>query len=102
VIYALHTLGAGRVYLFDRTRWSAEELDHAIRDANVGLFDTLDVTSMHGPPPSFIVSTVPASASATTTGEHIPDALFLPSSLFSVDVSVIVDMAYKLAETPLL
>ena len=101
-IYALHALGAGRMYLFNRTRRSVEELVHAIPDANakVELIDTLDVTSVQGPPPSVIVSTVPASA--TTTEEHVPDALFLPSSLFSVDVGVVMDMAYNPAETPLL
>jgi hypothetical protein len=52
----------------------------------------LDVTSVQGPPPSVIVSTVPASA--TTTEEHVPDALFLPSSLFSVDAGVVIDMTY--------
>ena len=78
-IYVLHPLGASRIYLFNQTR-----------RAQV-------------PPPSTVVSTVPASATtSTTTGEHVPNALFLPSSLFSVDVSVVVDMAYKLAETPLL
>lgn len=99
-IYALHALGASRIYLFNRTRRSAEELVHAIPDANVELLDTLDVTSVQGPPPSVIVSTVPASA--TTTEEHVPDALYLPSSLFSADAGVVVDMAYKPAETPLL
>ena len=45
-----------------------------------------------------IVSTVPASA--TTTEEHVPDALVLPSPLFSAGAGVVVDMAYKPAETP--
>ena len=101
-IYALHALGATRIYLFNRTRRSAEELVHAIPDARVELLDTLDVTSaqVRGPPPSVIVSTVPASA--TTTEGNVPDALFLPSSLFSADAGVVVDMAYKPAETPLL
>jgi pentafunctional AROM polypeptide len=101
-IYALHALGATRIYLFNRTRRSAEELVHAIPGARVELLDTLDVTSpqVQGPPPNVIVSTVPASA--TTTEGNVPDALFLPSSLFSADAGVVVDMAYKPAETPLL
>ena len=59
--YALHALGAGLIYLFNRTRLSAEELVrvHATPDAHVELLlDTLDVTSVQGPPPSVIVSTV--------------------------------------------
>jgi len=90
-IYTLHVLSVSRICMFNRTRRSAEELVHAIPDANVELLGTLDVMSVQGPPPSVIVSTVPASA--TTTGEHVPDALFLPSSLFSADVGVVVDMA---------
>ena len=99
-IYALHALGATRIHLFNRTRQSAEELVHAIPGAQVELLDTLDVTSLQGPPPSVIVSTVPASA--TTTEKGVADALFLPSSLFSADAGVVVDMAYRPAETPLL
>ena len=99
-IYALHALGASRIYLFNRTRRSAEELVHAIQGAHVELLDTLDVTSIQGPPPSVIVSTVPASA--TTAEKGVVDALFLPSSLFSADAGVVVDMAYRPAETPLL
>jgi pentafunctional AROM polypeptide len=99
-IYALHALGATRIYLFNRTRRSAEELVHAIPGAHVELLDTLDVSSVQGPPPSVIVSTVPASA--TTTEKGVADALFLPSSLFSADAGVVVDMAYRPAETPLL
>lgn len=99
-IYALHALGASRIYLFNRTRRSAEELVHAIPGAHVELLDTLDVTSIQGPPPSVIVSTVPASA--TTTEKGVADSLFLPSSLFSADAGVVVDMAYRPAETPLL
>jgi len=99
-IYALRALGATRIYLFNRTRRSAEELVHAIPGANVELLDSLDVASAPGPAPSVIVSTVPASA--TTTEEGTADALFLPSSLFSAGAGVVVDMAYKPAETPLL
>lgn len=104
-IYALHALGAAHIYLFNRTRRSAEQLVHAIPGARVELLDTLDVASSESaqgrPPPSVIVSTVPASA--TTTEQGVPDALFLPASLFSAHAGgVVVDMAYKPSETPLL
>ena len=45
-IYALHALGTSRIYLFNRTRRSAELLVHAIPGANIELLDTLDVTSV--------------------------------------------------------
>jgi pentafunctional AROM polypeptide len=100
-IYALHALGASRIYLFNRTRRSAEELVRAFPGAHVELLDSLDVTSIQGPPPSIIVSTVPASATTTEQGVAA-DSLFLPSTLFSADAGVVVDMAYRPAETPLL
>ncbi|KAH9026836.1 Pentafunctional AroM protein [Lactarius pseudohatsudake] len=93
-IYALHSLGATRIYLFNRTRRSAEELVNAIPGARVELLDTLDLSSVPGAvAPSVIVSTVPAG---------VPNALLLPSTLFSAEAGVVVDMAYKPAETPLL
>ena len=54
-IHALHALGAGWVYQFNRTQRSGEELDHAIPDANVELLDTLDVASVQRPPLSVIL-----------------------------------------------
>jgi pentafunctional AROM polypeptide len=99
-IYALHSLGAPCIYLFNRTRRSAEELVHAIPGAHVELLDSLDVASVRGPAPSVIISTVPASA--TTIEENTSNALPLPSSLFTAEVGVVVDMAYRPAETPLL
>ncbi|KAH9975271.1 Pentafunctional AroM protein [Lactifluus volemus] len=99
-IYALHSLGATRICLFNRTRRSAEELANAIPGAHVELLDTLDMATVQGSAPTVIISTVPASA--TTIEEGTPNALFLPSSLFNAEAGVVVDMAYKPAETPLL
>ena len=89
-------------HLFNRTRRSAEELAHATPDTYAELLDALDVTSVHEPPPGVTVSIVPASATTSMMGEHVSDALFLPSSLFIADAGVVVDMAYKPAETTLL
>ncbi|KAH9022647.1 hypothetical protein EDB85DRAFT_2151677 [Lactarius pseudohatsudake] len=77
-IYALHSLGATRTYLSNCTRRSAEELVNAIPGACVALLDTLDLSS------------------------GVPNALVLPSTLFSEEAGVVVDMAYKPTETPLL
>jgi len=52
---------------------------------------------VQGPPPSIIVSTVPASA--LTAEERVLGALFLWSPLFSADAGVVIDVAYKPAET---
>jgi len=98
-ISALHALGASRIYLFNCTRRSAEEPVHVVPDAQANVeLDTLDVASVQGPLPSVIISNVPAFATMTTE-EHVLDALFLPSSIFSADGSVAVYMAYKPTET---
>lgn len=100
-IYALQSLGAQRIYLFNRTASKAQALVDAFPDAPVKLIETLDVWPAEGPAPTVIVSTVPASA--TTTDGTSPEAVLLPLALFDATVNgVVVDMAYKPAETPLL
>jgi len=92
-IYALHALGASRIYLFNRTRGGGRTRP-CDPDANVELLDTLDVTSVQVRA-SVIVSTVPGLRRRRheTEEEHVPeDALYLPSSLFSADAGVRVDM----------
>ncbi|KAI0051585.1 aromatic amino acid family biosynthesis-like protein [Auriscalpium vulgare] len=99
-IYALHSLGASPIYLYNRTRSSAEALVHAIPGAHVELLDELGNWPVGAAPASVIISTVPASA--TTTEEGAQNALFLPNALFGNEGGVAVDMAYKPAKTPLL
>ena len=100
-IYALHKLGFKSIYLFNRTRQSAQALVNAFPDANVVIIDELGTWPEGGAPPLVVISTVPASA--TTTDPSVANALFLPSSIFATHFQgVVVDMAYKPAETPLL
>ncbi|THH16308.1 hypothetical protein EW146_g4315 [Bondarzewia mesenterica] len=99
-IYALHSLGTKHIYLFNRTPSSAEVLLNAIPGANVVLLDSLGSWPTGSPAPCVIVSTVPATA--TTTDESVSNALLLPPTLFRAEGGVVVDMAYRPAETPLL
>ncbi|KAH9918081.1 EPSP synthase-domain-containing protein [Fomitopsis serialis] len=100
-IYALHRLGFKVIYLFNRTRQSAQALVNAFPNANVAIIDELGTWPEGGQSPLVIVSTVPASA--TTTDPSVANALYLPSSIFTTRVQgVVIDMAYKPAETPLL
>ncbi|KZT71160.1 Pentafunctional AroM protein [Daedalea quercina L-15889] len=100
-IYALHKLGFKSIYLFNRTRQSAQALVTAFPNANVVLIDELGAWPQGGQPPLVVISTVPASA--TTTDPSVANALFLPSSIFAMHLQgVVIDMAYKPAETPLL
>lgn len=98
-IYALHKLGVNTIYLFNRTKTSAQVL----LDAFSSLVNIQIITSLSewpGPSPSIIVSTVPASA--TTFDPSATDALYLPNQLFDEAGGVVVDMAYKPEDTPLL
>ncbi|EPS94332.1 hypothetical protein FOMPIDRAFT_67286 [Fomitopsis schrenkii] len=100
-IYALHKLGFKTIYLFNRTRQSAQALVNAFPDANVVIIGELGTWPEGGSPPLVVISTVPASA--TTTAPGVENALFLPSSIFVAHLQgVVIDMAYKPAETPLL
>ncbi|CCM01245.1 uncharacterized protein FIBRA_03294 [Fibroporia radiculosa] len=100
-IYALRQLGVKAIYLYNRTRQSAEVLVNAFPDAGVVIIDELGTWPEGGRPPTVIISTVPASA--TSTSPNVENTLYLPSSIFASQYpGVVVDMAYKPAETPLL
>ncbi|KAJ7678186.1 Shikimate dehydrogenase [Mycena polygramma] len=100
-IYALHSLGAKTIYLFNRTRSRAQTLADSSPHAHVEILDNLNEWPNGTVPPNVIVSTVPANA---TTTSDTPDAVQLSSSLFLYrdGPAVVIDMAYKPAETPLL
>ena len=96
-LYAVHSLGIKQIYLYNRTRSSAEALRNAFPNYNIKILRSLD--SFPGDAPNVIISTVPGSA--TTTRKGAP-GLLLTKALFSSAWGVAVDMAYKPAETPLL
>ena len=100
-IYALHNLGAKHIYLFNRTKANALELARSMSYAPVTVLDTVSEWPAGLPPPNVIVGTVPAQATTLTEGER---GLLLTSKLFEYKdgPAVVVDMAYKPAETPLL
>ena len=97
-IYTLQSLGAKKIYLFNRTRGSAQALVDAFPDARIELVEGLG--SWTGPPPTIVISTVPAQA--TTTEQDVTGSVYLPESIFEAHSGIVVDMAYKPAETPLL
>lgn len=101
-IYALQNLGAKVIYLHNRTKKKAEELAAAFPDAPVQVIEELKWQD--GQAPNVVVSTVPASATSTTSPGDVAGALSLPASLFSYrgGPAIVVDMAYKPEETPLL
>ena len=97
-IYALQSLGTKKIYLFNRTRSSAQALVDAFPDAKIDLVESLG--SWSGTPPTIVVSTVPAQA--TSTEQDVTGSVYLPESIFEAHSGIVVDMAYKPAETPLL
>lgn len=106
-VYALKTLGVREVYVFNRTTAKAEAIAVAFDDgAREGEGDKTRVRAIEtlgvwpSAPPRVIVSTVPADA--TTTGTSSTTSIQLPTTLFGASTGVVVDMAYKPAETPLL
>ena len=97
-IYALQGLGIKKIYLFNRTKSSAQVLVDAFPDAKIELVE--DLGSWPGRPPTIVISTVPAPV--TTTEQNVTGSVYLPESIFEAPSGIVVDMAYKPAETPLL
>ncbi len=100
-IYALHQLGIPRIYIYNRTQSAAHALSSSLpSEYNLSVIETLDKFSFASPP-SVIVSTVPGPATSASLKE--PGTLFLPKSIFSnPNGGVVVDMAYKPMDTPIL
>ncbi|KAK0475903.1 Shikimate dehydrogenase [Armillaria novae-zelandiae] len=100
-IFALESLGAKRIYLFNRTQSKAAALARIFPDANIHVLDKLGHWPEGNVPPNVIVSTVPATE---TTTIHERSHLNFPNRLFDFrdGPAVVIDMAYKPIETPLL
>ncbi|KAG5645666.1 hypothetical protein DXG03_005503 [Asterophora parasitica] len=100
-IYALQALGARTIYLQNRTASKAHELASAFPNARIQVLEAVEQWPEGVAPPSVIVSTVPAAAETAATGNEI---FPLSSKLFEYygGPAVVIDMAYKPAETPLL
>ena len=101
-IYALQALNAQVIYLFNRTIGKAEELACAFPEARIKVVEQLGHWPSNSGPPNIIVSTVPAAA--TTTNEKETGLILLSEKIFAYreGLGVVVDMAYRPAETPLL
>ncbi|TFK60653.1 Pentafunctional AroM protein [Pluteus cervinus] len=101
-IYALHAIGVKHVYLFNRTTSKAEELADAFPGYGVQVVSQIGTWPAGITPPRIIVSTVPASATSANSSDKA--GITLSESLFSYQdgPAVVIDMAYKPAETPLL
>ncbi|KAF9465912.1 Shikimate dehydrogenase [Collybia nuda] len=100
-IYALQALNAQIIYLYNRTTSKAQSLAVAFPNARIKVLDTVEQWPAGAVPPSVIVSTVPSSAMTMAADNNI---LPLSSKLFEYrdGPAVVIDMAYKPAETPLL
>ena len=98
-LYALHVLGVSTIYLFNRTRSMAEKLVSQFPpEYNITIIDAVDAFT--NGPPTVIISTIPASALSL---EQSPDQIVLNRKILSADDGgVVVDMAYRPAQTPLL
>lgn len=96
-LYALHALGCGSIYLYNRTRANAESVAKEFPSFNIRVLDDLNsVTSK----PQVIVSCIPASATTCEVGNR--EGIFLPKSIFGRTSGVVIDMSYKPFKTPLL
>jgi len=104
-IYALQSLHADVIYIYNRTASKARDLAHAFPEAKVEVVTHLG--EWPAARPRVIVGTIPASATTVLTDGEAPTAggvVSLPYNLFDYrdGPAVVLDMAYRPAETPLL
>ncbi|KAG8970050.1 3-dehydroquinate dehydratase (3-dehydroquinase) [Tulasnella sp. 419] len=100
-IYALHSLGLSTIFLFNRTQETARSLATSFPESyNIIVLDSLSCIPDTYEAPSVIVGTVPAQG--TSLNKDDGAGVYIPPNLFSDKGGVVVDMAYKPAETPLL
>ncbi|TIC12910.1 Pentafunctional AroM protein [Wallemia mellicola] len=96
-LYALHALGCGTIYLYNRTKENAEKVTKDFPTFNIQVLDNLNNVVEK---PQIIVSCIPASA--TTIEEGSGDGIYLPKTIFGRQSGVVIDMSYKPLKTPLL
>lgn len=101
-LYALHHLKIPRIYLYNRTLSSAEALRDAFPGYGIEVITSLDSLAPDGASPTVVVSTVPGSATTLGSSSTASAGLLLTKTIFSASQGVVVDMAYKPSETPLL
>jgi pentafunctional AROM polypeptide len=100
-VYALHALGLATIYLFNRTRASADAIVGAFPARfNIVVVDSL--ATFPGPAPTVIVGTIPGQATTVDAAEA-STLIHLPAELLAAAAGgVVLDMAYKPFPTPLL
>jgi pentafunctional AROM polypeptide len=100
-IYALQALNAQVIYLYNRTTSKAQALARAFPDARIQVLEAIEEWPTGIAPPNVIVSTVPSNAMTLATDNSI---FPLSSKLFEYrdGPGVVIDMAYRPAETALL
>jgi pentafunctional AROM polypeptide len=101
-IYALHDLGFKTIYLYNRTAANSLKLVESFpADYNIVPLPSLD--SFPGEHPAAILSTIPASGTATVHHANVDAGVTIPASVLSRAAGgVVVDMAYKPKRTPLI
>lgn len=95
-IFAMHTLGASVIYLYNRTLANAEKVKSSFPESfNIVVIDSLDLTFA----PPVVVSTVPGESLSTdkSTGIFIDGEVLLKAPS-----GVAIDLAYKPRKTALM
>lgn len=101
-IYTLHNLGFKTIYLFNRTLPNALALAKIFPvEYNITVLTSLD--SFPGQYPAVIISTIPATGTATKYQPNSDAGVLIPESILSrPNGGVVVDVSYKPKITPLL
>lgn len=105
-IYALYRIGVVNIFIYNRTAAKAQllvddfqRLDHLLR---IKVLDNLSVPLPINPPPTIIVSTVPAFAGSIDSATSVPVDIGLRLDHLSMNGGVAVELAYEKRLTTLL
>ncbi|GAA6003505.1 hypothetical protein JCM10207_000365 [Rhodosporidiobolus poonsookiae] len=95
-VHALHEAGMTTIYLYNRTRKTAEDLVFSLPSIyNIILIDNLSAASFEEGLPDAIVGTLPAKATRIEADERGADQVLLPEDGLLREGGVVVcDMAY--------
>lgn len=100
-VYALHNVGFETIYLFNRTAANAESMVASF-PAEYNIHVITSLTSLPSPP-SVVISTIPASGTATAHVSNAEAGVVIPASILASPTGgVVIDMAYKPKRTPLI
>lgn len=92
-VYAMHQLGISPIYLYNRTKSRAEEIQSEFpADYGIQVLSSLDSRELIDNAPTVVIGTLPASVTSTEVAPN-ENGIFIPRQCVE-QARVVIDMAY--------